>query len=210
MKIQSKLWVRLNFSLKSKKGILLENQSSEMAQKVKTEGCLFSISIFLEIETLPKCYSMLRINSKIIIITKSDPPMPILTTSVMAFPENPFQFPEIISLQNCPMWSKTALTSVITSLPSTKIGLFDLEKCNNIIGTIYWRKKIVSEQFFFQAWTQGIVCSMSTGFVKWILYSSMNMRQLQISIISAKTWHRIFCWFSWISLFLRSSCMAWS
>ena len=28
------------------------------------------------------------------------------------------------------------------------------------------------------------------------------MRQLQILIISAKTWHRIVCWFSWIYLFL--------
>ena len=41
-------------------------------------------------------------------------------------------------------------------------------------------------------------------------YSLINMRQLQILIISVKTWPRIVCWFSWISLFLRSSCMTWS
>ena len=33
------------------------------------------------------------------------------------------------------------------------------------------------------------------------------MRQLQILIISAKTWHRIVCWFSWISLFF--AVLAW-
>ena len=38
--------------------------------------------------------------------------------------------------------------------------------------------------------------------VKCVKYSLINMRQLQVLIISAKTWHRIVCWFSWISLFL--------
>ena len=50
----------------------------------------------------------------------------------------------------------------------------------------------------------------SWNIAKLLRYSLINMRQLQILIISAKTWHRIVCWFSWISLFLRSSCMAWS
>ena len=43
-----------------------------------------------------------------------------------------------------------------------------------------------------------------------INYSLINMRQLQILFKQPKTWHRIICWFSWISLSLRSSCMTWS
>ena len=34
------------------------------------------------------------------------------------------------------------------------------------------------------------------------LYSLINMRQLQTLFNKTKTWHRIVCWFSWISLFL--------
>ena len=33
-------------------------------------------------------------------------------------------------------------------------------------------------------------------------YSLINMRQLEILFYQAETWHRIVCWFSWISLFL--------
>ena len=39
-------------------------------------------------------------------------------------------------------------------------------------------------------------------------YSLINMRQLQILFNQTKTWHRIVCWFSWISLFLPV--LAWS
>ena len=38
--------------------------------------------------------------------------------------------------------------------------------------------------------------------MKVFVYSLINMRQLQILIKSAKIWHRIVCWFSWIYLFL--------
>ena len=36
----------------------------------------------------------------------------------------------------------------------------------------------------------------------WISYSLKNRRQLHIFFTQAKTWHRIVCWFSWISQFL--------
>ena len=56
---------------------------------------------------------------------RSDPPMPMFTTSVIAWPEYPFHFPARIASQNSRMCFSTAFTSGITSFPSTKIGLFD-------------------------------------------------------------------------------------
>ena len=54
---------------------------------------------------------------------RSLPPMPIFTTSVMRLSVHPFQAPERTSLLNAASLAQTALTSGITSLPSTSIAL---------------------------------------------------------------------------------------
>ena len=53
---------------------------------------------------------------------KSDPPIPIFTTCVIAFPEYPFHSPEITLLQKEYIFSWVALISGITSTPSIISG----------------------------------------------------------------------------------------
>ena len=50
---------------------------------------------------------------------RSDPPMPMFTTSVNALPVNPFLFPEIILSEKLRMCSRTSDTSGTTFSPST-------------------------------------------------------------------------------------------
>lgn len=56
------------------------------------------------------------------ILTRSEPPIPMFTTSVIFFPVYPTHFPPMISLQNCSIWLKTRETSVMTFFPSKFIG----------------------------------------------------------------------------------------
>ncbi len=49
--------------------------------------------------------------------------MPIFTTSVIALPVYPFHSPPIMRSEKCFIFSSTAFTSGITSLPSTRIGV---------------------------------------------------------------------------------------
>lgn len=56
---------------------------------------------------------------------RSEPPMPMLMTSVMGLPVYPFQSPFRTCWQNDFIFSRTLLTSGITSLPSTRMGVFD-------------------------------------------------------------------------------------
>jgi len=51
--------------------------------------------------------------------------MPMLTTSVIRFPETPFHAPLLTRSVNWRMWSSTPLTNGITSWPSTMIGRFE-------------------------------------------------------------------------------------
>ena len=50
---------------------------------------------------------------------KSDPPIPIFTTSVMRLPLCPFQFPDRTSLEKVANFAHESLTPGITSSPST-------------------------------------------------------------------------------------------
>ena len=56
---------------------------------------------------------------------RSEPPMPILTTSVIFLPVAPFSAPERMPSENSPMAASTALTSGITSRPSTMTGVLE-------------------------------------------------------------------------------------
>ncbi|MNT74165.1 hypothetical protein D3C72_2129570 [compost metagenome] len=51
--------------------------------------------------------------------------MPILMTSVIFLPVAPFSEPERIASANLPMAARTAFTSGITSLPSTRTGVLE-------------------------------------------------------------------------------------
>ena len=57
---------------------------------------------------------------------RSDPPIPILTIVLNFLPVKPFVSPALKASENRRIFSRTAFTSGMTSLPSTKIGLFDL------------------------------------------------------------------------------------
>ena len=61
------------------------------------------------------------------IFTKSDPPIPTLTTSVIAFPEYPFQAPDTTLPQKSSMCFNTALTLGRKSVKQSKIY-----QCNNL------------------------------------------------------------------------------
>ena len=64
------------------------------------------------------------------IFTKSDPPIPTLTTSVIAFPEYPFQAPDTTLPQKSSMCFNTALTLGRKSVKQSKIY-----QCNNLVTT---------------------------------------------------------------------------
>jgi hypothetical protein len=56
---------------------------------------------------------------------KSEPPMPMLTKSVIGLPVYPTHAPDRTACENSRMCSSTRFTSGITSFPSTRIGRFD-------------------------------------------------------------------------------------
>ncbi len=56
---------------------------------------------------------------------RSEPPIPILTTSVIFLPVAPFKAPERMPSANLPIAARTELTSGMTSLPSTRTGVLD-------------------------------------------------------------------------------------
>ena len=71
-----------------------------------------------------------------------------------------------------------------------------------ILGLLFTTvvKKAAAYVMYFNKITNQITILTRLSHTK--CYSLMNMRQLQILFNWAKTWHRIVCWFRWISLFL--------
>mmetsp|Transcript_11067 Transcript_11067/g.37682 ORF Transcript_11067/g.37682 Transcript_11067/m.37682 type:complete len:209 (-) Transcript_11067:184-810(-) len=56
---------------------------------------------------------------------RSEPPMPMLTTSAIPLPVYPSHWPSRTALTNTFIRSSTSLTSGITSLPSTRMGVLE-------------------------------------------------------------------------------------
>ena len=56
---------------------------------------------------------------------RSDPPMPMLTTSVIGLPVDPLQLPSRTLSENCCIFVSTPLIAGMTSSPSTRTGVFE-------------------------------------------------------------------------------------